>query len=265
MADVALGLAVASIDKLVDQIGPILGIVAFVVLAVLAFLLFQEAREVRRLREWAGRAPERASEADEAKVAAGEARDEAEHGPPPGAWERFKGRITDAREGAAERWSPRWQELDRRSPIDPRIVLVLLIGVIVAAVVTSGFGLISTGGESGKVKAAKTPGHVKVAVLNGTQEPGVPAVPHLASEVEKQVVKPLGYAIGPVTNAPESFTKTVVMYRSGHGGDAKSLATAVKGKLGVTGTKAMTNSVQSTANPARLALVIGLDDSSFGQ
>lgn len=258
-------IAAATIDKLVDQVGPILGIVAFVVLAVLAFLLFQEAREVRRLRDWAGRAPERAAEAAEAEVAAGEARDEAEHGPPPGRWERFKDGVGGAREGVSGRLGPRWEELDRRSPVDPRIVIVLIIGVIVAAVATSGFGLLSSSGENGKATVAKTPGHVKVAVLNGTQEPGVPAVPHLASEVEKQVVKPAGYGIGPVTNAPESFTKSVVMFRSGHEQDAKALATAVNGKLGKTGTKPMTKPIQSTAKPARLALVIGLDDSSFGR
>ena len=48
---------------LIDGSGPILGIAAFLGLAILAFLIVQQAREVRRLREWAGRAPERATEA----------------------------------------------------------------------------------------------------------------------------------------------------------------------------------------------------------
>jgi hypothetical protein len=261
-----LGPALASLHALVDRVGPILGIVAFVGLAVIAFLVFQEAREIRRLREWAGRAPERSTEAAEAQAAAAEARDAAESGPPPGAWERFKGRIGGARDRVAGAFGHRWQELDRRSPVDPRIVLVVLVGVIVAAVVTSGFGLISSGGGSGgNAKAAKGPSHVKVAVLNGTQEAGVPAVAHLASDVEKQVVKPLGYKVGPVTNSPMPVSKTVVMFRAGHGADAKALATAVRPKLGTTKTKPMTSSIQSTAKPARLALVIGLDDSSFGQ
>ena len=59
---------------LIEKIGPYLGIVAFGALAVLAFLIFQQAREVRRLRDWAGRAPERATEAAEATAAAVEAR-----------------------------------------------------------------------------------------------------------------------------------------------------------------------------------------------
>ncbi len=260
-----LGPALGSVHALVERIGPILGIVAFVGLAVLAFLLFQEAREIRRLREWAGQAPERAAEAGEAQLAASEAREVAESGPPPGAWQRFRGRVGAAWDRVATGFGARWEELDRRSPVDPRILLVVLVGVIVAAVVTSGFGLLSSEGGGGKAKADKGPSHVKVAVLNGTAEPGVPAVAHLASEVEKQVVKPAGYGVGPVTNAPGSFTKTVVMFRSGHEGDAKALATAVRPKLGTTKTQPMTAPVQSTAKPARLALVIGLDDSSFGQ
>src|SRR5262245_59812975 len=73
---------------LIDRIGPYLGIAAFLGLAILAFLIIQQAREVRRLREWAGRAPERATEAAEAEAAAAEARGEeaerieAEEAPP---------------------------------------------------------------------------------------------------------------------------------------------------------------------------------------
>jgi hypothetical protein len=260
----SLGPPLGSVDELVDHIGPILGIVAFIGLAVLSFLLFQEAREVRRLREWAGRAPERAEEAVEAQLATAEARAAATSGPPPGWRGRQADRFRAAGSWIGERFGPRWQELDRRSPVDPRILVVLVIAVIVAAVVTSGFGLISSG-EGGKSKAAKGPKHVKVAVLNGTLEAGVPPVPHLASKVSNQVVKPAGYSIGPVTNAPSSFAKTVVMFRHGHASDAKGLATSVKKKLGQTPTQPMTGSVQSTAKPARLALVIGLDDSSFGQ
>ena len=54
----------------IEDIGPILGIVAFLGFAILALLIVLQAREVRRLREWAGRAPERAVEADDATQAA---------------------------------------------------------------------------------------------------------------------------------------------------------------------------------------------------
>ena len=56
----------------IEDIGPILGIVAFLGFAILALLIVLQAREVRRLREWAGRAPERAVEADDASLAASE-------------------------------------------------------------------------------------------------------------------------------------------------------------------------------------------------
>jgi hypothetical protein len=68
-----------------------------------------------------------------------------------------------------------------------------------------------------------------------------------------------------VTNAPGSFATTVVMFKPGHGGDAKQLATAVKPKLGKTPTQSMTSSTRSVAGKAQLALVIGLNDSRFAQ
>ena len=123
---------------LIEDIGPILGIVAFLGFAILALLIVLQAREVRRLREWAGRAPERALEADEADKAAAEARGEAA-----AEEEKEPGRIAALRERVAGAVGPRWEELDRRSPIDPRWFLgALLAGVIAVGVVTSGFGLV---------------------------------------------------------------------------------------------------------------------------
>jgi hypothetical protein len=261
-----IGPVLGSVKVLVDHIGPILGIVAFVGLALVAFLLFQEARELRRLREWAGRAPERAAEAAGAQQAAAGAREEAEAGPPPGWWARVRGRFGAARAAIAGRFGPGWQKLDRRSPVDPRIVAVLIIAVIVAAVVTSGFGLIGSSAGTGKQRDADgSKKHMRVAVLNGTEEPGVPAIAGLAEDVAKKVVKPAGYRAGPVANAPASFPKTVVMFSPGHGDDAKRLAKGVKRKLGRTPTHTMVSSIRSVAGGARLALVVGLDDSSFGQ
>src|SRR5215217_2983848 len=88
----------------IESIGPALGIVAFVGLAILAFLLFQQAREIRRLREWAGRAPESATEAADAVQAAAEAsrngEAEEEAGAPSGgrlrtAWDRVAFAVRD--------------------------------------------------------------------------------------------------------------------------------------------------------------------------
>jgi hypothetical protein len=260
-----IGPILASI-KLVDRFGPILGIAAFVGLAVLAFLLFQEAREVRRLREWAGRAPERAAEAAEAQLATAEAREKAAAGPQPSRGERIRRRAADARAAVASFFARGWSQLDRRSPIDARIAVAVLAVVVIAAaaVLTSGFGLVGSSSSDHK-HAGTPPSSVRVAVLNGTQENGVQAVAGLASKVAHKVVKPAGYKAGPVANAPGSYANTVVMFKRGHGGDAKALATAVRPKLGQAPTQSMTGATRSVAGKAELALVIGLNNSRFGQ
>src|SRR5689334_8018321 len=165
--------------RLVDKYGPIVGIVAFVGFAVLAFLLFLQARDVRRLREWAGRAPERAAEAAAAQVAAAEAKQEAVERQPPTRWQRLRGRAAELRERIGGAAGSRLQDLDRRSPVDPRILagaLAVLAAVAVAAIVTGGFGLGGSKSQDGRARAARPPSHLRVAVLNGTQENGVQAV-----------------------------------------------------------------------------------------
>src|SRR4051794_41823894 len=62
-----------SLQGQVEKYGAYVGIAAFFGLAVLSLLYFAQAREVKRLREWAGRAPERAREVEEAALAAAEA------------------------------------------------------------------------------------------------------------------------------------------------------------------------------------------------
>src|SRR5215204_974248 len=177
----------------IEDIGPILGIVAFLGFAILALLIVLQAREVRRLREWAGRAPERALEADEAAQAAFEASGETGEGEAPG-------RLGAARRRLADRFGPAYAALDRRSPVDPRWFLaVLLAGVVAAGVLTSGFGLV--GGDDGAAESGGKGGgqgqeepKVTVAVLNATQieDPTspLPGISGLADVVAKQVVKP---------------------------------------------------------------------------
>jgi hypothetical protein len=255
----------------IESIGPVLGIVAFVGLATLAFLLFQQARDLRRLREWAGRAPERAQEAAEAVQAAAEAsRGEAEAGqaetgqaetgeaeageaeaPPPGrlgaAWSRLTGAVT-----------PRLVQFERRLPVDGRYILaVVVIAVVVAGALTSGFGVL--GGDDGKRdKHRGSSQKPTVAVLNGTGVPG------LAALVDEQVVKTAGYKTGTIDNAGSSFANTVAMFAPGHEADAKRLAKAIESKLGDTPTQAMTTDVRDRAGGAPLALGLGIDDSGFG-
>ena len=167
---------------LIDRIGPYLGVAAFLGLSVLAVLVFVEAREVRRLREWAGRAPERAAEALEATAAASEAKGEHERAEQPGFFARIAGALAGLRAGISERVGPVYEGLDRRSPVDSRILLGLLVAALVAVgVLTGGFGLGgSGGGGSSGAKTAARPDQLKVAVLNGSQEKGVVGVPGLA-------------------------------------------------------------------------------------
>jgi hypothetical protein len=243
----------------IESIGPLLGIVAFAGLAFLAFLLFQQAREIRRLREWAGRAPERAQEAADAVQAAAEAsRDAPEPEPDQGRLTAARDRIGDTWMGVSGAVGSRARALDRRLPIDGRYLLGLAAaGFVVAAVLTSGFGLLSDskGDRGHEAGAASKP---PVAVLNGTSVTG------LADRVNKDVIKPAGYKVGPVTNSGSSFSNTVIMYLPDHRAEAKALAGEVKRKLGDTPTGQMTPDVKARSGKAPLALALGLDDAQFG-
>ena len=245
----------------IESIGPVLGIVAFVGLAALAFLLFQQARDLRRLREWAGRAPERAQEAAEAVQAAGEAsrgEGEADAGemeevtPPPrarlgAAWARLTGAV-----------APRMARFERRLPVDGRYLLAAAaIAVVVAGALTSGFGLL--GGDDGKRQRRAGSGpKPTVAVLNGTDVPG------LAALVDKEVVRAAGYKTGKIDNAGSSLAATVAMFAPGHQAEAKRLAKAIETQLGDTPTGEMTTEATARAGGAPLALALGVDDSDFG-
>ena len=110
---------------LLREIGPILGFVAFGGLVILAFLTFQQARHLRRLRDWAGRQPERAAaEAEAIAERAGEVTipsiREEETGP---------SRLDRLRGSAAVQY----EELDRRSPVDPRILTGGLLAVLIGS------------------------------------------------------------------------------------------------------------------------------------
>ena len=241
-------------------------------LSVLAILLIIQAREIRRLREWAGRAPERAAEAADATSAAADAKGE-EREEKPGIFARIFGRIGGTfaawRAGLADRLGPAYDEVDRRSPVDPRIVLGVIVAAVVAVgVVTSGFGL-AGGGDSGSSSSTAevkkhNPKHLKVAVLNGSQEPGVAGVPGLADDVLRTVVEPAGYKDGVVRNAPKSYPHSVVFFAEGGDKDGKVLAkTAGKSLLGSPKSKPMPSDVSKVVKGDPLALVIGVDNQTF--
>jgi hypothetical protein len=261
---------------LIEDIGPILGIVAFLGFAILALLIVLQAREVRRLREWAGRAPERALEADEADKAAAEARgetgeeEELEEVP---AGEGFRGRL-------AAFFRPKWAELDRRSPIDPRWFLAALVaGLIAAGVVTSGFGLIGDdddapaeeqragGGGGGGGNRPDREEEPTVTVLNATQDEslGVPATPGIADVVAAELVEPAGFKVEDRTNAPAGEEQSVIMFKPDAEEAANELAAAVEEDLGTIEAIPITGEIEAAAGGADLVLIVGQDDSGFGQ
>ena len=249
-----------------ERIGPILGIAAFLGFSILAVLVFLQAREVRRLREWAGRAPERKLEADEATQAAAEAREELESGPAPG-------RIAALRERIAGRFGPVIDELDRRSPVDLRWLLALLAAAIIAAaVLTSGFGLLGNddggGGEAPKAEKKEEEKLPKVAVLNATATTvnGVPVdpIPNLAADVSVDIVQPLGYKVKTEATAITGEEDSVVMYEEGEEKAAKDFADALQPELGEIEIVPMVQEVRDLAKGANVALLVGLDDKDLG-
>lgn len=246
---------------LIEDIGPILGIVAFLGFAILALLIVLQAREVRRLREWAGRAPERALEADEAALAASEESvpDEDQKGP---------SRIAAFRQRVSDKAGPSWDQLDRRSPVDPRLVLgALIVGLIVAAVLTSGFGLV--GEDEAPVASTDTvsdePEKTEVAVLNATQQEGVPPVSGVADLVADDIVKSPEFAPRLRTDALVGEQNSVILYEPEAQAEAEALAEAVQPDLGQTEVEEMTDAVREQIEGASLALLVGFDDALVGQ
>ena len=246
---------------LIEDIGPILGIVAFLGFAILALLIVLQAREVRRLREWAGRAPERAVEAEDATQAATEAKVGT------ASEDEKTSRLGALRSRAGATLGPRWDELDRRSPVNPAIVIAVLVGLVVAAIVTSGFGLLDGEGEPvATTDDAATSGPVEVAVLNATLQEGVAEpVPGIADLVAKDVVKSEEFEPGATANAPTGQDESVIVFEPEAEADAEALAEQVESDLGDTGIQPMTEAVRNEAKGAPLALLVGFDDRAIGE
>lgn len=253
-----------------EEIGAILGFLAFAGLAVLTFLTFQQARHVRRLREWAGRAPERAA-ATELRV----------EDVPAGAGERPREEPEDTGPGrlevARERFAERWAEVDRRMPVDPRLLLGGLLAIVLGVgIATSGFGLLgddepasrasgagkqASGSGDGGDRTTEKPKPPRVAVLNGTAAPGGVGVPGIAERVSEDV-DAAGFRVGAVENAG-SFPASVVMYKGDAQSDAEKLASEISTLLGETAVVEMTPEVEEIAGGSEIALVVGQDDAGI--
>lgn len=252
--------------SLLKEIGAILGFVAFGGLSVLVFLTFQQARHLRRLREWAGRQPERAV-AEEERVAeiaseasaAGTATDPAEPRGP-SRLDRIRGEFAF-----------RMEEVNRRSPVDPKLLLGGLVAIIVAVgIVTSGFGLLGSDEPGDTTTATEEEAPIvkptDVAVLNGTAPAeGGEAVGGVADRASSEIRSLDGYKVGAVDNAvPPSFPLSVVMFEDGAKKDAKPLAADLAEALGEEPEiELMTPEIEAVAGGAKLALIVGLDDAGI--
>ncbi len=241
-----------------EKLGAFLGIAAFLGLAILVLLVIQQARDLRRLRKWAGLAPERAVAAVETR---GEEIPEPEHSRLARPFIKLGAGIHDR---TARIWATvkrGYRSADRRSPIDLKIVVGVLVVALIAGIVvlTSGFGLYGEDeGKEGKGKSAPAPEEIEVAVLNGTAANGVAAVPGLANEVARDV-KDAGYKVGEVANTDASFVETNVMFRPGMKAAARLLAGDLDGTLGSTSTQPMIAEIEDLAGKADLAVVLGAD------
>jgi hypothetical protein len=256
--------------SLLEEIGAILGFVAFGGLAILAFLTFQQARHLRRLRDWAGREPERAAAEEERVAAAAEEATVVRRG---GGEEAARG-ADDAEAGPTRidklrgEASVRMEEINRRSPVDPKILagglLAVLIGVAVA---TSGFGLFGGddgGSTSSSSSASDEPKKIEVAVLNGTApEEGAPAVDGVANRASRLIRDAELYKVGAVETAPGSFPASVVMFEEGSKSEATELAADLEEALGETEVELMTPEIEDLADGAPVALVVGVDDAGI--
>jgi hypothetical protein len=252
-----------------EQIGAFAGLAAFLGLAVLALLSFTQGRDIRRLREWAGSAPERDAERkeqtstiaaqraeelralEEARTAEQEAvsdREERRKRREEGLPEQTRG------EGLRNRFSGFGETASRPSSLVALFVVILaLVGG--AAYLLIGGSDDSNDGRGSKQAAAKLkPAEIEVSVLNGTSVPGLAAT--FGDKVEGK-----GFSLGAVTNSPQSFAESVVMFRDGHKPEARQVAK----QMGIKKLQPMNGEIESIAAEADVAVVVGEDDAEAAE
>jgi LytR cell envelope-related transcriptional attenuator len=237
--------------ELVERVGAYAGLAAFLGLAILVLLYFSQARDVRRLREWAGRAPERATEAGAPQ-----------HYLPP----------TTLEEAAKRQRKPLRERLKQIHVPQARYLalvggsIVILVGAGLAA-----FQLVGDDGEAGSsgeranrqsggrgggqrttpAPASIRPSDVTVAVLNGTTIAG------LAAQVGEEASAD-GFTLGTVTNAARTDqSRSQVLYRKGQ----KTAAQLVANRLGVHATAPVDTLSAELAGSFDVVVLVGADRS----
>lgn len=258
----------ALVPEIVVEVGAIAGLLAFLGVAILAVLQFVQARDVRRLREWAGRAPERDAEFQEATSALAAERaqemrsiaDELPHGDP-----------LEAEARAIQLRAARSR--NREASASGSRAVQALVAVLAVLVVAGGTYLVvnqlggdeepaektarqgkkRAGGKNGNGGGSRnrqtlSPSELQVAVLNGTSATG------LASTFQAGVAE-AGYQVGAVGNSQSTFAESAVMYSEGHRPEAEEFARTFE----ITKVEAMIPEVTAVAEGAPIAVVLGED------
>jgi hypothetical protein len=262
----------------VERIGAFAGLASFLGLGIFALLLFAHGRDIRRLRDWAGSAPEREAERMEQtqNIAAQRAEElreleearTAEHD----AVEQREVRRQRREEGLPEqtrgerfreRFSGFGESLSRPALLIMLFVVLVLIGGGVA------YAVLNTGGGSDNGKSAKSGGNgngggnakqasagkavkpeeIEVAVLNGTEAPGLAAAWGDKAEAK-------GFEVGAITNTTSTFENSVVMFENGAAPEAKTVAK----QLQIHKVQPMTAEVSGVSNGAQVSVVVGEDN-----
>jgi hypothetical protein len=261
----------------VERIGSFAGLASFLGLAVFALLLFAHGRDIRRLRDWAGSAPEREADRMEQtqNIAAQRAEElreleesrTAEHE----AVEQREVRRRRREEGLpeqtrGERFRERFSGFGETLSRPALLVVLFLVFVLVVGGVA--YAVLNDGGSSdhsakadgnggggnkgeGKNAAAKSvkPDEIEVAVLNGTEAPGLAAAWGDKAETK-------GFEVGAITNTTSTFENSVVMFESGAAPEAKTVAK----QLQIHKVQPMTAEVSGVSNGAKVSVVVGEDN-----
>ena len=234
----------------IQTVGAYAGLVALLAVGVLSFLVFSQARDIRRLRDWAGGAPERDAEVREVSEIVAEERSA-----------ELKV-LADREERRLERAGlidqSFWDRLGRSGRIIAIVAAVLILGAGAAWAATS---LLSSDGDepanqNRRGQAARQqqqnvqPADITVGVLNGTGGTEVGLASQYANVLESD-----GFSIGVVTDATETFTESIVMFKSGNQAEAKKVGRAI----GIDNTGPMEPDVTDLSSGADVTVVIGTD------
>ena len=129
------------------------------------------------------------------------------------------------------------------------VIAIIVIAVGVAAVATDFFSGDGDGGST----SVLDPSSIQVAVLNGTDVEGLAG--RFGDQIDER-----GYSLGAITNSPNTFEQSVVMFRAGFKPEAQRVAR----ELSIREVRAMGNAIAEASASAKVAVIIGEDKTSAG-